>query len=196
MAIFKKYYLYDQCITKYLGVTFNSCWLYIGNILFCFSKHSFCLQPTIQRSRCGLHSCDNVWEGQSHDQPLDGIFGNQQEFFISLATSWQTPSFFIHYWNRAANIRQSYKLRQTAHRKSQALRNWYFIHWVLILIMLSIYLRACIVCYVSDTTRGQRIYQLNKKLPHHLKTYILVEEIGNGKIHPSEWRVPKNSRER
>lgn len=94
------------------GVTFNSCWLYLGNILFCFSKHSFCLQPTIQRSRCSPHSRGNVWEGQSHDQLSDGIFGNWPEFFIFLATSWQTPSFFIHYWNRAANIRQSYKLRQ------------------------------------------------------------------------------------
>ena len=109
---FSRNYLYDQCITKYLGVTFNSCWLYIGNILFHFGKHSFCSQPTIQSSRCSLHSCGNVWEGQSHDQLSDGIFGNWQEFFISLATSWQTPPFFIHYWNRAANIRQSYKLRQ------------------------------------------------------------------------------------
>lgn len=114
------------------GATFNSCWLCLGNILFCFSKHSFCSQPTIQRSRC-TPSCGNMWEAQSHDQPPSGIFEYQQEFFIFLATSWQTPSFFIHYWNRAENIRQSWKLRQkTAHRKSQTLRNWYFISWVLI----------------------------------------------------------------
>lgn len=42
------------------GVKFNLCWLYLGNILFCFSTHSFCSQPTTQRSRCSAHSCGNM----------------------------------------------------------------------------------------------------------------------------------------
>lgn len=85
--------------------------------LILFQKHGFCSRPTIQKSGCTL-SCRNMWEAQSHDQPPDGTFGDWQEFLIFLAISWQTPSWFIHCWSRAENVRQSKKLRQwTAHQE-------------------------------------------------------------------------------
>lgn len=89
----------------------------IGFTRFCFSNHSFCSWPIIQKLGC-TPSCGNMWEAQSHDQPPDGICGYRQEFFIFLVTSWQTPSCFIYYWPRAETIRQSWKLRpQTAHQE-------------------------------------------------------------------------------